>query len=144
MHKDLLSFTYLFLSEFLGHAIFFAYKNITIYHKQDGLNTFPPLISMAWNIKLLLHFLFLNLIYIQVLQFIGREDVNQYVVISYTMLVSEKAELEIEVILIIIKFRPKKRTGDLWLKLFSPEEAAFQKFWVHFQNWKKKDLFFRQ
>ena len=33
----------------------------------------------------------------QVLQFIGREDVNQYVVISYTMLVSEKAELEIEV-----------------------------------------------
>ena len=34
----------------------------------------------------------------QVLQFIGREDVNQYVVISYTMLVSEKAELEIEVI----------------------------------------------
>ena len=31
------------------------------------------------------------------LQFIGREDVNQYVVISYTMLVSEKAELEIEV-----------------------------------------------
>ena len=36
----------------------------------------------------------------QVLQFIGREDVNQYVVISYTMLVSEKAELEIEVIMI--------------------------------------------
>jgi len=35
----------------------------------------------------------------QVLQFIGREDVNQYVVISYTMLVSEKAELEIEVML---------------------------------------------
>ena len=37
----------------------------------------------------------------QVLQFIGREDVNQYVVISYTMLVSEKAELEIEVVLMI-------------------------------------------
>ena len=37
----------------------------------------------------------------QVLQFIGREDVNQYVVISYTMLVSEKAELEIEVLLMI-------------------------------------------
>merc|ERR1712130_800947 len=35
----------------------------------------------------------------QVLQFIGREEVNQYVVISYTMLVSEKAELEIEVML---------------------------------------------
>ena len=35
----------------------------------------------------------------QVLQFIGRVDVNQYVVISYTMLVSEKAELEIEVIM---------------------------------------------
>ena len=141
MHKDLLSFTYLFLSEFLGRASFFAYKNITIYHKQDGFNTFPPLISMAWNIKLLLHFLFLNLIYIQVLQFIGREDVNQYVVISYTMLVSEKAELEIEVIFIIIKFCPKKRTGDLWLKLFFLEEAAFEKFWVHFQNW-KKEIFF--
>ena len=78
--------------------------------------------------NLLLHFLFPNLINIQVLQFIGREDVNQYVVISYTMLVSEKAELEIEVIFIIIKFCPKKQTGNLGLKLFFPEEAEFEKF----------------
>ena len=41
------------------------------------------------------------------MQFIGREDVNQYVVISYTMLVSEKAELEIEVIFLIMKICPK-------------------------------------
>ena len=40
------------------------------------------------------------------MQFIGREDVNQYVVISYTMLVSEKAELEIEVSLDPIIFEP--------------------------------------
>ena len=42
------------------------------------------------------------------LQFIGREDVNQYVVISYTMLVSEKAELEIEVFFMIIEILPKQ------------------------------------
>ena len=62
------------------------------------------------------------------LQFIGREDVNQYVVISYTMLVSEKAELEIEVIFIIIKFCPNNRDGEVGLKLFSPEKAEFEKF----------------
>ena len=45
----------------------------------------------------------------QVLQFIGREDVNQYVVISYTMLVSEKAELEIEVVLMISNTSVHKR-----------------------------------
>ena len=45
----------------------------------------------------------------QVLQFIGREDVNQYVVISYTMLVSEKAELEIEVLLLIWKTSVHKK-----------------------------------
>ena len=45
----------------------------------------------------------------QVLQFIGREDVNQYVVISYTMLVSEKAELEIEVVLMIWKTSVHKK-----------------------------------
>ena len=45
----------------------------------------------------------------QVLQFIGREDVNQYVVISYTMLVSEKAELEIEVVLMICNMSMHKK-----------------------------------
>ena len=60
------------------------------------------------------------------LQFIGREDVNQYVVISYTMLVSEKAELEIEVIFLIMKICPKDEleTKKILIEnVFFPEKA---------------------
>ena len=75
------------------------------YHHHHCQHHYRHYIIIVINIIIIISSLSTSLslyhLFNQVLQFIGREDVNQYVVISYTMLVSEKAELEIEVVLMI-------------------------------------------